>query len=88
MRRYLYLYFTLAAVDPAAFAQTTPQDQSALPASRQQQAPVAAATPADAKNLTNECRRRSIPRSQLRAATLVGVRRRLKRWSMRLTLAT
>ena len=40
MRRYLYLYFTLVAVDPAAFAQTTPQDQSALPASRQQQAPV------------------------------------------------
>ncbi len=41
-----------------------------------------------AKNLTNECRRPSIPRSQLRAATLVGVRRHLKRWSIRLTLAT
>ena len=40
MRRYLYLYFTLVALDPAAFAQTTSQDQSALPASRQQQAPV------------------------------------------------
>src|SRR5690349_1561075 len=39
MRRYLYLYFTLAAVNPAAFAQTIPQDQSALPASHQQQAP-------------------------------------------------
>jgi hypothetical protein len=40
MRRYLYLYFTLVALDPVAFAQTASQDQSALPASRQQQAPV------------------------------------------------
>ena len=30
MRRYLYLYFTLVAVNPAAFAQTTPQDQSGI----------------------------------------------------------
>ena len=40
MRRYLYLYLTLVALDPAASAQTASQDQSALPASRQHQAPV------------------------------------------------
>ena len=32
--------------------------------------------------------RRSIPRSQLRADTLAAVRHHLKRWFMRLTLAT
>ena len=40
MRRYLYLYFALASLDPAAFAQTASQDRSVLSASRQQQAPV------------------------------------------------
>lgn len=39
MSRYLYLYFTLATVNPAVFAQTTPQDQPTPPAPRQQQAP-------------------------------------------------
>ena len=37
--------------------------------------------------IASEGARRSIPRSQLRAATLVAVRHRSKRWFMRLTLA-
>ena len=30
MRRYLYLYFALVALDPAAFAQTASQDQAGV----------------------------------------------------------
>src|SRR5579872_7262599 len=37
MRRYLYLYFALVAVDPAVSAQTTSQGQSAAPAGAQPQ---------------------------------------------------
>ena len=87
MRRYLYLYFTLVAVDPAAFAQTTPKISRRC-RHRANNRRRSSRNSADAKTLTNECRRRGIPRSQLRAATLVAVRHRSKRWFTRLTLAT
>ena len=86
MRRYLYLYFALVAAGSRGIRPDHASRSVGMPASRQQQAP-AQPQLRRRKESDQQCRRRSIPRSQLRAATLVAARHRLKRWFMRLTLA-